>query len=151
MIANSSVFDFTQIWLEFSAQQQNQAWENSQSFSSPSSRWNAYLNQICLITVLPWLQEEYAPKAKVWLNNAALPSFWEVVNGTAIVLDDTRFVLIPSEAIDQSELRVPQEWVDIPSWVADYYLAVQVNPDDRCVVIWPGFLTNAEKKGVKTC
>jgi len=24
---------------------------------------------------------------------------------------------------------VPQEWVDIPEWAADYYLAVQVNPD----------------------
>lgn len=145
MIANSSVFDSTQIWLEFSVQQQNQAWENSQSFSLPSSRWNAYLNQICLTTVLPWLQEEYAPKAKIWPNNAALPSFWEVINGTAIVLDDTRFVLIPSEAIDRSELRVPQEWVDIPSWVADYYLAVQVNPDDRCVVIW-GYATHEQLK-----
>jgi hypothetical protein len=145
MIANLSVFDSTEIWLEISAQEQNQAWENSQSFSLPSSRWNAYLNQICLTTVLPWLQEEYAPKAKVWPNNAALPSFWEVVNGTAIVLDNTRFVLIPSEAIDQSELRVPQEWVDIPSWVADYYLAVQVNPDERCVVIW-GYATHEQLK-----
>ncbi|MBE9227171.1 DUF1822 family protein [Phormidium sp. LEGE 05292] len=145
MITNSSVFNSTQIWLEFSAQQQNQAWENSQSFSLPSSRWNAYLNQICLTTVLPWLQEEYAPKAKVWPNNAALPSFWEVVNGTAIVLDNTRFVLIPSEAIDRSELRVPQEWVDIPSWMADYYLAVQVNPDDRCVIIW-GYASHEQLK-----
>lgn len=145
MIANSSVFDSTQIWLEFSGQQQNQAWEKSQSFSLASSRWNAYLNQICLSTVLSWLQEEYAPKAKVWPNNVALPSFWEVVNGTAIVLDDTRFVLIPSEAIDRSELRAPQEWVDIPSWVPDYYLAVQVNPDDRCVIIW-GYATHKQLK-----
>jgi len=145
MIANSSVFDSTQIWLEFSAQQQNQAWEKSQSFSLASSRWNAYLNQICLITVLPWLQEEYVPRAKVWPNNPALSSFWEMVNGTAIVLDNTRFVLIPSEAIDQSELQVPQEWVDIPSWIADYYLAVQINPDDRCVVIW-GYATHKQLK-----
>lgn len=148
MIANSSIFDSTEIWLEVSAEQQNQAWEKSQSFSLPSSRWNAYLNQMCLDVVLPWLQEEYAPKAKVSPNNAALPSFWEVVNGTTIVLDDMRFVLIPSEAIDRSELRVPQEWVDIPSWVADYYLAVQVNVDDRCVVIW-GYATHEQlKKGL---
>ncbi|XWK90502.1 MAG: DUF1822 family protein [Phormidium sp.] len=148
MIANLSVFDSTEIWLEFSAQQQNQAWEKSQSFSLASSRWNAYLNQICLTAVLPWLQEEYAPKAKVCPNKAALLSFWEVVNGTAIVLDNTRFVLIPGEASDQSELRVPQEWVDIPSWVADYYLAVQVNPDDRCVVIW-GYAKHEQlKRGI---
>ncbi|PSO81051.1 MAG: hypothetical protein BRC41_15925 [Cyanobacteria bacterium QH_9_48_43] len=51
----------------------------------------------------------------------ALPSFWEVVNGTAIALSGVRLVLIPSEAADLSELRVPQEWVDIPSWGGDYY------------------------------
>ena len=147
MITDSVVFDSTQIWLEFSEEQQNQAWEKSQSFSLPSSRWNAYLNQICLSVLLPWLQEEYAPKAKVWPNNAALPSFWEVVNGTAIVANNTRFVIIPSEAIDLDELRVPQEWVDIPSWVADYYLAVQVNPDDRCVVVWGYANHNQLKKG----
>lgn len=145
MITDSVIFDSTQIWLEFSEEPQTQAWENSQYFSSPSSRWNAYINQICLSTVLPWLQEEYAPKAKIWPNNAALPSFWEVVNGTAIVANNTRFVIIPSEAIDLDELRVPQEWIDIPSWVADYYLAVQVNPDDRCVVVW-GYATHEKLK-----
>jgi len=145
MITDSIVFDATQIWLELSAEQQNQAWEKSQSFSLPSSRWNAYLNQLCLSAVLPWLQEEYVPKAKVWPNHTTLPSFWEVVNGTAIVADNTRFVLIPSEAIDHRELRVPQEWVDIPSWVGDYYLAVQVNPDDRSVVIW-GYTTHEQLK-----
>lgn len=145
MIADSVVFDYTQIWLELSEEQQTQAWENSQCFSLPSSRWNAYLNQLCLSAVLPFLQEEYTPLAKVWPNDAALSSFWEVVNGTAIVADGTRFVLIPSEAIDLDELRVPQEWVDIPSWVADYYLAVQVNLDDRCVVVW-GYATHEQLK-----
>lgn len=145
MTLDAVVFNPTQVWLEFSESEQNQAWQQSQSFSNSSSRWNGYLNQLCLATVLPWLREEYGLAANPWPLGAALPSFWEVTNGTAIASAPTRFVLIPSEAIDNSELRVPQEWVDIPSWVGDYYLAVQVNPDDRYVLIW-GYATHQRLK-----
>jgi hypothetical protein len=54
-------------------------------------------------------------------------------------------ILLPTEAIDLDELRVPQEWVDIPSWVADYYLAVQVDVDDRWLRIW-GYTTHQHLK-----
>ena len=145
MILDTVVFDSTSIWLEFSELEQNQAWQQSQSFSSAFSRWNAYLNQIALKAILPWLREEYLAKANISPASAALPSFWEVVNGTAIVADNTRFVLIPSESIDSSELRVPQEWVDIPSWTADYYLAVQVNSDEKGVLVW-GYATHQQLK-----
>lgn len=137
--------DPTQLVLEISPQAQNQAWQQSQAFSTPASRYQAYLNQICLSAILPWLREEYEPQAKPWPSAAALPSIWEVVNGTAITLNATRFVLIPSETIDLSELRVPQEWVDILSWSADYYLAVQVEPDEKWVRIW-GYCTHQQLK-----
>jgi hypothetical protein len=74
-----------------------------------------------------------------------LPSFWEIVNGTAIDCDGRRFVLIPTTAIDLRELRVPQEWVDIPSWSADYYLAVQVNPHAGWISIC-GYATHHQLK-----
>lgn len=131
--------DPTQLWLEFSTTQTQ--WQPQ--FSTPSSCWNAYLNRICLDAVLPWLRE-YAPQTLVWPNSTALPSFWELVNGTAIVMGTTRLVLIPSETIDLS-LRVPQEWVDIPGWAADYYLAVQVNPDQGWLRIW-GYTTHQQLK-----
>ena len=121
-----------------------QAWQQSQRFSAPSCRWNAYLNQFCQGAFLPWLREEYA-QAKVWPNSTASPSFWEVVNGSAINLDDTRLILVPSETIDLSELRVPQEWIDIPSWAGDYYLAAQVEPDSGWVRIW-GIATHQQLK-----
>ncbi len=54
------------------------------------------------------------PRARVYPNFAALPSFWEFVNGTAITVDNLRLVLVPTLAMDEDELRVPQEWVDIP-------------------------------------
>jgi hypothetical protein len=115
------------------------------AFSTPISCWNAYLNQLCLSAILPWLQEEYEPRAKAAPSIAALPSFWDIVTGTAVVVGTTRFVLIPSETIDLSELQVQQEWVDLPSYIGDYYLAVQVNPDEGWVRIW-GYCTHQQLK-----
>ncbi len=113
-----------------------------QTFSHPAAQYQGYINQVCLDTVLPWLQE-FTPQAKVWPSVAALPSFWEFVNGTAITVGETRFILIPSEAMDLSELQVAQEWVDIASWAGDYYLAVQVSADDGYVRVW-GYCTQAQ-------
>ncbi|MDJ0701695.1 MAG: DUF1822 family protein [Leptolyngbyaceae cyanobacterium MO_188.B28] len=134
-----------QIGIEISLENQVEAWRQSQSFSTPGSRRNAYLNHLCLGAVLPLLQSEYASNSSVWPQVDALPSIWELVNGVAINLNGVRLALIPSQDIDTSELRAPQEWVDIPGWAADYYLAVQVNPDDRWVQIW-GYTTHHHLK-----
>ncbi len=119
------------------------AQETQVAFSTSGASWRARLNQMSLNAFLPWLQEEQA--AKVWPSIAALPSFWEIVDGTAIDCEDMRLVLIPTIEIDLRELRVPQEWIDIPSWSADYYLAVQVNPDAGWIRIW-GYTTHHQLK-----
>ncbi|KAB8332903.1 DUF1822 family protein [Scytonema tolypothrichoides VB-61278] len=133
--------------LEISPTIQAQSWQQSQVYNTPSSRWCAYINQICLHAFLDWISTEDFPKASVWYSFPGTPAFWEFVNGTAILLEARRVVLIPSEAIDDSELEVPQEWVDIPSWAADYYLAVQVKPDGEWVRIW-GYTTHKELKSL---
>ncbi|MDJ0736511.1 MAG: DUF1822 family protein [Nostocaceae cyanobacterium] len=112
-----------------------------QAHSTPGAYQRAWINQLCLQAFLPWFREEIDSRAKVYPNTAALPSFWEVVNGTAITFDTSRLVLIPTLAMDGDELRVQQEWVDIPEWVADYYIAVQVNPDDGWIKIF-GYTTH---------
>ncbi|MEH2202460.1 MAG: DUF1822 family protein [Nostoc sp.] len=120
-----------------------------QPYSTAGACQRGWINQKCLQAFLPWFQEEIAPTARVYPNSAALPSFWEVVNGTAITFERDRLVLIPTLAMDDDELRVPQEWVDIPEWVADYYIAVQVNPDDGWMKIF-GYTTHQimKTKGV---
>ncbi|WP_414588518.1 DUF1822 family protein [Scytonema sp. PCC 10023] len=115
------------------------------SFSTSGANWQARLNQMCLDAFLPWLREEQVKSARVWTSQGALPSFWEFVNGTAIASEGIRLVLIPTTAIDLEELRVPQEWVDIPSWVADYYVAVHVNPNGGWVTIC-GYITHRQLK-----
>jgi len=139
----------TNLWLEIPESQQNKIWQGSQAFSTDNRRWMAYLNSLSLKVFLPWLQEEYARDGKVFPSSAALPSIWEVTNGTGISFNGQKMVLIPTEALDLSELRVPQEWVDIPNWSADYYVAVQVNVESGYIRIW-GYTSQAHLKNMGT-
>lgn len=116
-----------------------------QIYSSPGASRRAWINQLCLKAFLPWFQEEIAPSAKVFPNIASLPSFWELLNGTPITFDSYRLILVPTLAIDGDELRVPQEWVDIPQFAPDYYIGVEVNPDDNLIKIF-GYTTHAKLK-----
>ena len=130
------------IWLEIPEAIQNDAWEESASFASQSSRQRAYINLLSQKLILPYLQEE-VPKASVEGNQT---SFWELgINGTVVKLDNQRLILIPSEAFDLDELRIPQEWIDIPDLVADYYLAVQVDTEENLLRIW-GYTTHHKVK-----
>lgn len=141
-----------QLWLNISSTEKKQAWEQAQSHSHTLARYNAYLNHLSLHTFLNWLREWLADESvalpKILPSEDSLPSIWEVVNGAAIGVGERRIVLIPSETMDL-ELCVPQEWVDIPSFAADYYLAVQVNleaDEDECFLGVCGFTTHRQLK-----
>ncbi|MEZ2278394.1 MAG: DUF1822 family protein [Microcoleus sp.] len=128
------------------------AWHEAQEHSNPISRYNAYLNSVCLKPFLNWISEVWAdedlPQISVW-QRQDLASIWEVVNGTAIEIGETRLVLIPSDEGDLEEFCVPQEWVDIPNWTADYYLPVQMNldgDDGECWMEVLGFATHRQLK-----
>lgn len=108
-------------------------------------RWNAQLNQLCLETILPWLKGEYFPSATTWVAPSQLPMVWDVVNGAVITVGTKRIALIPTETIDRAELEVLQEWVDLPSWAADYYLGVQVDSEAQAIQIY-GYTTHQQLK-----
>ncbi|NER49339.1 MAG: DUF1822 family protein [Symploca sp. SIO1A3] len=134
-----------QLCLELSPQAQAQAWQQVHNYSNDVARWRAYVNYLCLHSFVDWLQEEpdfQEEKLSIWPNNQANLGIWEMVNGCAVELGDTRLVLIPSETTDLEQLCVPAEWLDIPNWAADYYLAVQVNleGDEDWMRVW-GFTT----------
>jgi hypothetical protein len=135
-----------QFYLPIPANFDAQYWQPSATaYSHPGSRWQAGLNQACLAAILPWIQAEHDPSAQIWTNAAHRQSFWEVVNGAAIDLTSSRLVLIPTTAIDFAELRVPQEWVDLPSWAGHYYLSIYVNLEDLEIQIL-GYTTHQTLK-----
>jgi hypothetical protein len=142
--ANSTIFNSTDLVLELDQATIDRAWLQSQAAGSASSRWQNYLNQVALAVFLPWLQEEVDATAKTHWQQTQV-DVWEVVNGTAIAIEDAKLVLIPSEAEDLEELRVSQEWIDLPNWTADYYLAVQINVDAGYVRVW-GYTTHQQLK-----
>ncbi len=126
------------ICLEFTPNEQQKAWPK-EKYSYDKARWNASINLLSLNKVLEWLNElKLGKQLQVWLKDE-LPSFWEVVNGTVITVGETRIAIIPSDTLIADEFSIPAEWVDIPSWRCDYYLAVQVNSDDGWLRIW-GFI-----------
>jgi hypothetical protein len=116
------------------------AWQQSQACPTPRAQWNTYLNQISCDVLLPLLQE-YLPTAPY---PDAIATLWEVVSGTGLQGPTKRLILVPDKSLDR-ELSVPQEWVDSEEWAGDYYLAVQINPDEQSLTVW-GYTTHAMLK-----
>jgi Protein of unknown function (DUF1822) len=146
-------FDTTTQGFDISSELHHRAWQESrsdrisgQSITGQSilgqsilgQSWQVYLNQVCLETVRPWLQDLMGQEA---VHVTGQRDIWSMVNGSALTVNTRRFVLIPQEAMDRSEFRVPQEWIDISSWAGDYYLAVEVNADAQELQIW-GYTTH---------
>ena len=136
----------SEILLELSPSLRSQSWQASQTHYS-AARWRAYLNRLCLYGALPWLEDLGFNPDQVYAVEQSHWAIWGLVGGSAIPLDDgARLVLLPSEAVDTDELRIPQEWIDSPRWSADYYIGVRVDPEaGQC--LW-GYATH---KQVKQC
>lgn len=133
------------LWLEIEPEQKESAEQKVKNIDT--YQYQSYLNQLALEIVLPYIQEEY-PQATVTKFDYA--QFWQLgVNGVAVEFDAKRLVLIPSEAYDIDELRISQEWIDIPELAADYYLAVQVDVEDSLMRVW-GYTTHKELKETGT-
>lgn len=148
-----------QVWLNISEKQQQQAWQRSQNHANAMTRCNAYLNELCLTAFIPWLEgwcqegQESDKSTRIsTFSESYLPSLWEFINGTIINFGDVRLALIPTDSTDLDEVCVLQEWVDITSWRADYYLAVQINldnPEASWMRLW-GYISyqNLQQRGI---
>lgn len=142
-----------QLLLQISNSIQQQAWKDAQQHSHKIAQYSAYLNRVCLYTFLGWLNDQIPDEAlsnsAIYPSEDGLRSILEVVNGTAIGIGTRRIILIPNENIDSESLRVPQEWIDIPTFVGDYYLAIQVDLEanaDECTLTVQGFATHRQVK-----
>ncbi|NER37526.1 MAG: DUF1822 family protein [Oscillatoria sp. SIO1A7] len=87
--------------------------------------WTAYINRLCLDVVISWLRQFTVEEPR-----PDLLICWEFLNGAAIDCGATRVVLVPYQ-IPQNEPFIPQEWVDIPIFAADYYLVCGVDLDEE--------------------
>jgi Protein of unknown function (DUF1822) len=99
------------------------------------------LNQLCMVAVKKWLGEIFDLEIKsvfpcTFGGKDNLEFISQLVNGFALQLGKTRLVFIPSQAIDLTEVEIPQEWVDLPNWAADYYIPIQVDVEGKYLHLW---------------
>jgi Protein of unknown function (DUF1822) len=132
------------LWLEIAPADIDRATPNPQLYSSPTGINNALLSQLCLDKFQTWLSDREVNN-RINLTANELPQIWDVVSGGAIEIDRTRIILIPTDLLDRDELRVPQEWVDLPNWLGDYYLGVQVDLESGLMNI-SGFTSHRSLK-----
>jgi Protein of unknown function (DUF1822) len=132
------------IWLEISTDDLAQAEPNPQHYSNPTAINNARIDRLCLQKFQTWLDEQQI-NHRPSFTDTELATIWDVVIGSAIEVGNRRLILIPTDNLDRDELRVPQEWIDVPNLAGDYYLAVQVNLDENVMNIW-GFASHQALK-----
>jgi Protein of unknown function (DUF1822) len=131
------------LWLKIPDSVQASAWEQANKLSFPV-RQQAYLNYLCQATILLTTVEHFVD-AQLAEDRS---DFWILgINGFSISLDAQQLVIVPSNALDLDELRIPQEWVDVPKLAADYYLAAQVDTAEKLIRIW-GYTTHRQLKAV---
>lgn len=134
------------------------AWQQAQKHSNAITKRNAYNNYLCFQGFLSYLKSQFTDyqlkkNNEFFANNLIdnqdennqiyglinvvipedrfLSSIWEVVNGTPLNLEETKIIIIPYESDNLEEFSIPQEWVDIPNWNADYYLFAQIDEDNE--------------------
>lgn len=123
-------------------------WHHNSGITDAATRWQIYLHQLGLTALMSWFQEEFDRPVCPWPYAAPL-DIWHAVNGISLQLGHNRIVVILSEAIDAAEINVPQEWVDLPHWSADYYIAAYVDVDEDRLVLW-GYTTHGQLKSQGT-
>jgi Protein of unknown function (DUF1822) len=133
MVFTNNSLETTTVWM--SIEDSDLPTILDRTYSNVTARNNARLNQLCLQKTQAWLTE-IGIESHPTFTPAQMDSIWDVVSGCALTVGNRRLILIPSDKTDREELVVPQEWVDIPAWMGDYYLAVQIDLDERTMNIW---------------
>ncbi len=135
-----------QLWLELSPQAKIDAWEQTtrKLYSTTVARWRAFFNYLSLNIFSNWLKEDSEFSDLVTTPSLDdLATFWEVINGCTTTVDNTKLILIPSDKSNPLEFEVPAEWINIPDWAGQYYLAVQLNLEQSWLRVW-GYATHQQ-------
>lgn len=126
------------IWLHFNSIDTVQNISNTMVFTNTTAYNNAKINDLCLTIFLDWIENNFGliTNQVQILKTEDIASIWDAINGSNITLGKTKIILIPTEILDTEEFIVPQEWIDIPDLVGNYYLPMQVDSDNQLVRIW---------------
>ncbi|MGB3760925.1 MAG: DUF1822 family protein [Rivularia sp. (in: cyanobacteria)] len=135
------------LWVDFSEKEREIAWQLAvkDNYRNDAEVNRVFINRLCLNTFVKWLNDEPDLLEKFQIPELSEDSFrqCELVNGIDLNFNGSRLVLVPNEQSYPTEFRIPQEWVDIPNWAANYYLSVQLNVEEGWLRIW-GFISHQQ-------
>jgi Protein of unknown function (DUF1822) len=136
---NLSTFELDphSIWITITEDNIEQANHLANRFPEHAARPIAYLNLLTQQLLLPYLQD-YDSNSQ-FKNHC--DDFWAVgVNGSKISIGGHNGIILPSNTLDLDEFRIPQEWVDCPELATEFYLAVDIDHENKLARIW-GYTT----------
>lgn len=122
---------YWQTVLEIPPQVKAQGLKQHATFPHRAEGWQYLLNYLTANTIRTWFATELGGNPVV-----SPATSWQFTNGVAIDLQGVRYVIIPDESIDRNSFSVPREWLEIPAWVGDFYLAATVDLDHNTVELW---------------
>jgi Protein of unknown function (DUF1822) len=106
----------------------------------------ASINNLCRTTVAEYLQSSLGIDiCTAYPSNIKSAQINLLVDGFVLSIAGIRVVFIPSEDVDNSSFDLPQEWMDLSNWVADYYVPIQIDVDNQYLHLW-GFITHHQVK-----
>ncbi len=116
---------------------------------------NAYVNNLCLKVVATWLTEYLEideQEITIFPTQKDAQKLWNFMEGTAIEVENTRFIIIPIESVNIKELSIQKEWIDLQKWIGNYYLFMQINLEKHWLKIL-GYTTHKtiKSKGKYDC
>lgn len=126
-----------QLILAIAPEQINFAWSQMAKYVNFPAQRNMVINHLCMDVISQWLQTEVInqPIDQFPIINHA-DALWSVVNGCKVSIDNLSMVFIPTEEIDTAVFAIPQEWLRIPLWIAQYYVAVMIDMEEGWLRIY---------------
>jgi hypothetical protein len=116
--------------VELLSMQMAQAGDLSQRFSASSQQWSNYLVGLALAGFTNWLRQRdsqmVADQDDAW--------DWQATHGHGlavgrIAVQDFQVCVIPTLSCGEPEVALPRAVVDLPEFVAHFYVVVGVEPD----------------------
>ncbi len=148
-----------QLWLSFPSELRDKILKSAQKQAVNSwALQNSALNQLATQVFCTWLQEA-EPNWKdipFLLPEKKVEQVWQVCNGTALRLGSSRIILVPTDTIGGQEMIVPWEWIDIPEWAGQVFIAIQVDLE-ACLLgvrgwaLWEDLKNQADHNRITRC
>jgi Protein of unknown function (DUF1822) len=103
-------------------------------------------NNLCQAAVIQYLQASLGlDVCTAYPSNIKSAQLNLLVDGFILSIAGIRVVFIPIEDLDNDSFELPQEWMDLSNWVADYYVPIQIDVNDQYLHLW-GFITHRQVK-----